>query len=292
MEEREVCQIMSKKKKKITFTRKKTRILKRIITYLTLILIAVLCAGPFIWLLLSSLRTGANIYDLQFSLKQFTLSNYTGVMEYMDLGKYVWNTVLITVGGIIIDVIFSSMCAYPLATMEFKGKNVIFGLLIATMIIPAAAGMIINYLTISKMHLLNTLLGVILPGSVRTFSIILMRQSYLGIPKELIEASRIDGAGELRIWTTVMIPGIMPSISTIVIFDFIANWNSFLWPIIVLQDPDKYPLATALQYLNGSFSYKFGYVAAGTIISIIPVLIVFIICQKNYIEAVSGAVKG
>ena len=271
MEEREVCQIMSNERGKITFTRKKTRILKRIITYLTLILIAVLCAGPFIWLLLSSLRTGANIYDLQFSLKQFTLSNYTGVMEYMDLGKYVWNTVLITVGGIIIDVIFSSMCAYPLATMEFKGKNVIFGLLIATMIIPAAAGMIINYLTISKMHLLNTLLG---------------------IPKELIEASRIDGAGELRIWTTVMIPGIMPSISTIVIFDFIANWNSFLWPIIVLQDPDKYPLATALQYLNGSFSYKFGYVAAGTIISIIPVLIVFIICQKNYIEAVSGAVKG
>ena len=89
-----------------------------------------------------------------------------------------------------------------------------------------------------------------------------------------------------------MIPGILPSVSTIVIFDFIANWNAFLWPIIVLQDPEKYPLATALQYLNGSFSYKFGYVAAGTIISIIPVLIVFMMFQKNYIEAVSGAVKG
>lgn len=283
---------MSNEKSKISVSRKRKYILKRIMMYFILVLIAILCAGPFIWLLLSSLRTGANIYDLHFSWKNFTLSNYMGVMEYMDLGKYVWNTVLITVGGILMDVVFSSMCAYPLATMEFKGKNVIFGLLVATMIIPAAAGMIINYLTISKMHLLNTLLGVILPGSVRTFSIILMRQAYLGIPRELIEAARIDGAGELRIWTTVMIPGIMPSISTIVIFDFIANWNSFLWPIIVLQDPDKYPLATALQYLNGSFSYKFGYVAAGTIISIIPVLIVFMICQKNYIEAVSGAVKG
>ena len=176
--------------------------------------------------------------------------------------------------------------------MEFKGKKIIFGLLVATMIIPAAAGMIINYLTISKMQLLDTMLGVILPGSVKTFSIILMRQAYLGIPRELIEAARIDGARERKIWTTIMIPGIMPSISTIVIFDFIANWNSFLWPIIVLQDPNKYPLATALQYLNGSFSYKFGYVAAGTIISIIPVLAVFMICQKNYIEAVSGAVKG
>lgn len=267
-------------------------IVSRITTYLVLVLVAILCAGPFIWLLLSSLRTGANIYDLHFSLDQFTLANYSGVIDYMNLGKYVGNSVLITVAGIVIDVVFSAMCAYPLATMEFKGKNLIFGILVATMIIPAAAGMIINYLTIAKLHLLNTYLGVILPSSVRTFSIILMRQAYLGIPRELIEAARIDGAGELRTWATIMIPGVLPTISTIVIFDFISNWNAFLWPIIVLQDPDKYPLATALQYLNGSFSYKFGYVAAGTIISIIPVLVVFMLCQKNYIEAVSGAVKG
>lgn len=282
----------SKTKRKIERSRKKKRIAGKISTYIILALIAIICAGPFIWLLLSSLRTGANIYSLHFSLDDFSISNYTGVIEYMDLGKYIWNTIVVTLGGIIIDVLFSSMCAYPLAVMDFKGKKIIFGLLVATMIIPAAAGMIINYLTISKMHLLNTLLGVILPTSVSTFSIILMRQAYLGIPRELIEAAKIDGAGELRIWATIMVPGIMPSISTVVIFDFIKNWNAFLWPIIVLQDPEKYPLATALQYLNGSFSYKFGYVAAGTIISIIPVLLVFIICQKNYIEAVSGAVKG
>lgn len=263
-----------------------------ILVYLLLILVAAMCTGPFLWLLYSSLRTGANIYDFHFSLKNLTFANYTGVVEYMDLSKYVGNTVIITFGGILIDVVFSSMCAYPLATMDFKGKNLIFTTLVATMIIPAAAGMIINYLTISKMGLLNTLLGVILPSSVRAFSIILMRQAYLGMPIELIEAARIDGAREFRIWWQIMVPGIMPSISTIVIFDFISNWNAFLWPIIVLQDPNKYPLATALQYLNGSFSYKFGYVAAGTVISVIPVLIVFIIFQKNYIEAVSGAVKG
>ena len=269
-------------------SKKKDHILSRIGTYLLLSLVALLCAGPFIWLVLSSLRTGANIYDLHFQLKHFTLSNYFGVIEYMNLGKYVGNTVIITFAGIFLDVLFSAMCAYPLATMDFKGKNVVFGLLVATLIIPAAAGMIINYLTISKLQLLNTYAGVILPTSVKAFSIILLRQAYLGIPKELIEAARIDGAGELRTWATIMIPGIMPSISTIIIFDFIGNWNAFLWPIIVLQDP----LATALQYLNGSFSYKFGYVAAGTVISIIPVLLVFMLCQKNYIEAVSGAVKG
>lgn len=274
-------------------TRKKIKkVTNYFFTYLLLILIAILCAGPFVWLLLSSFRTGANIYSLHFSLQDFSFLNYTGVVEYMNLSGYLWNTVVITFGGIIIDIVFSSLCAYPLATMEFKGKNLIFTILVGTMIIPAAAGMIINYLTISKMHLLNTMLGVILPSSVKAFSIVLLRQAYLGIPNELIEAAKLDGAGELKIWRHVMIPGIIPSISTIVIFDFINNWNAFLWPIIVLQDPDKYPLATALQYLNGSFSYKFGYVAAGTIISIIPVLLVFMIFQKNYIEAVSGAVKG
>lgn len=267
-------------------------IISNLISYILLITIAIICAGPFIWLLLSSLRTGANIYDLHFSLSSFSFANYTGVMEFMKLHKYVWNTVVITFGAIAIDVVFSAMCAYPLATMNFKGKNFVFGVLVATMIIPAAAGMIINYLTISKMNLLDNVMGVILPSSVKTFSIILLRQAYLGVPKELIDAAKIDGAGQFFTWLKVMLPGIVPSISTVVIFDFIGNWNAFLWPIIIFKNPEKYPLATALQYLNGSFSYKFGYVAAGTILSIIPVLIVFMLCQKNYIEAVSGAVKG
>ena len=267
-------------------------IVSNLISYILLITIAIICAGPFIWLLLSSLRTGANIYDLHFSVSSFSFANYTGVMEFMKLHKYVWNTVVITFGAIAIDVVFSAMCAYPLATMNFKGKNFVFRVLVATMIIPAAAGMIINYLTISKMNLLDNVMGVILPSSVKTFSIILLRQAYLGVPKELIDAAKIDGAGQFFTWLKVMLPGIIPSISTVVIFDFIGNWNAFLWPIIIFKNPEKYPLATALQYLNGSFSYKFGYVAAGTILSIIPVLIVFMLCQKNYIEAVSGAVKG
>jgi len=250
---------MSNAKKRI-----RTKVLvSNTISYILLITIALICAGPFLWLLLSSLRTGANIYDLKFNLDSFSISNYTGVMEFMKLHKYVWNTIVITAGAISMDVVFSAMCAYPLATMNFKGKNVIFAILVATMIIPAAAGMIINYLTISRMHLLDNALGVILPSSVKTFSIILLRQAYLGVPKELIDAAKIDGAGQFITWLKVMLPGIVPSISTIVIFDFIGNWNAFLWPIIIFKDPAKYPLATALQYLNGSFSYKFGYVAAG-----------------------------
>ncbi|MGN6714312.1 carbohydrate ABC transporter permease [Anaerocolumna jejuensis] len=273
-------------------TKKRKKIVNTTLTYIGLILISCICAGPFIWMLSTSFKTGQNIYDLNIFVSNPTLSNYTGVFEFLSVPKYIGNTLVITVSSIAMDVVFAALCAYPLACMEFKGKKFIMGALISSMIIPAAAGMIINYLIISKVHLLNSLVGVILPGSVKVFSIILLRQSYMGIPKEMIEAARIDGAKETRIWWQIMMPGIMPSISTIVIFDFIGRWNEFLWPIIVLQDPKKYPLATALQYLNGSFNYKFGYIAAGTVISIIPIIIVFLLCQKNYIEAISGAVKG
>ena len=272
--------------------KKRRKIVNTTLTYVMLILIAIICAGPFIWLLAASFRSGQNIYDISLIPENPTLENYIGVWEFLSVPRYLLNTVIITVASIAMDVVFSALCAYPLACMRFKGKNVILGILLASMIIPAAAGMIINYLTISAMHLLNTLAGVVLVGSVKVFSIILLRQGYMGVPKDLIEAARIDGAGELRIWWQIMLPGIMPTVSTVIIFDFISRWNEFLWPIIVLQDPEKYPLAAALQYLNGSFNYKFGYIAAGAIISVIPVIIVFILCQKNYIEAVSGAVKG
>ena len=271
---------------------KSQRMVRAILTYIMLILIAIICAGPFIWLLAASFRSGQNIYDISLIPENPTVENYVGVWEFLSVPRYLLNTVIITVGSIVLDVILSALCAYPLACMRFKGKNVVLSLLLASMIIPAAAGMIINYLTISAMHLLDTLAGVILVGSVKVFSIILMRQGYLGVPKDLIEAARIDGAGELRIWWQIMLPGIMPTISTVIIFDFISRWNEFLWPFPALQDPETYPLAAALQYLNGSFNYKFGYIAAGAIISVIPVIIVFILCQKNYIEAVSGAVKG
>ncbi len=283
---------MSKNAASYKNARLRKKITNTFFIYLILILIAVFCAGPFLWMVSTSFKTGKNIYDLGFFNFQPTFDNYIGVMEFLSVPQYIANTLIITVSSIALDVIFSAMCAYPLACMDFKGKKIIMGALISSMIIPAAAGMIINYLIISKMHLLNHLAGVILPGSVKVFSIILLRQSYLGIPGELVEAARIDGAGEGKIWWKIMMPGILPSVSTVVIFDFISRWNEFLWPVIVLQDPEKYPLATALQYLNGSFNYKFGYIAAGTVISIIPIIIVFLLCQKNYIEAVSGAVKG
>ena len=135
----------------------------------------------------ASFRSGQNIYDISLIPQNPTLENYIGVWEFLSVPRYLLNTIIITVASIAMDVILSALCAYPLACMRFKGKNFILGVLLASMIIPAAAGMIINYLTISAMRLLNTLAGVVLVGSVKVFSIILLRQGYMGVPKDLIE---------------------------------------------------------------------------------------------------------
>lgn len=267
------------------------RLLEKLLIYGILILVAILCAGPFCWMFSTSFKTGENIYEFSFIPKHPTLNNYTGVMEFMGLGKYLINTAIMTVAGIAMDVVFSSMCAYPLAKFDFYGKKFITGLLMMLQILPHTAGLIVNYLTIGKMHLMGTYLSAILPSGVAIFSIILFRQAYYAVPNELLEAARIDGASEFKIWYQVMLPQIKPSVTTIIIFDFVFKWNNFLWPLIVLN-PDKYPIAAALNYLNGTFTFNFGYIAAATIISILPILVVFVMFQKNYINAVAGAVKG
>ncbi|MBB3128430.1 putative chitobiose transport system permease protein [Paenibacillus rhizosphaerae] len=274
--------------KKTTTGRK---IAGKVILYLILILVAVLCAGPFLWMLSTSFKGNENIYEMSLFPRHPTFDNYVGVVQFLDLPIYIWNTVVMTVLGIVLDVLLASLCAYPLAKFDFYGKKIIAGVLIATQILPAAAGLIVNYITISGLRLMGSYWAVILPGSVAVFSIILFRQAYFSVSNEVMEASRIDGASEFKIWYKVMVPQILPAVSTVVIFDFINKWNNFLWPIIVLN-PEKYPIAAALNYLGGTFNFQFGYIAAATIISIIPIILVFIFFQKNYINSVAGAVKG
>lgn len=264
--------------------------MRKAMIYLVLIMVAVLCAGPFVWMVSTSLKSNENVYEMSLIPKNPTLANYGGVVEFLELPKYFGNTIIITAAGILLDVLLGSLCAYPLAKMDFYGKGFVMGLLVATQILPASAGTIVNYLTISRMHLMNTFTAVILPGATGVFSIILFRQAYLSVPNEELESARIDGATDTIIWLRIMLPHIVPTISTIVIFDFIGKWNSFLWPIIVCM-PEKYPIAAALNYLNGVFNYNFGYMAAATVLSVIPVIAVFIACQKNYINAVAGAIK-
>jgi putative chitobiose transport system permease protein len=256
-----------------------------------LILMALVCAGPFLWLLSTSFKSNENIYTLNLIPEQFSLINYRGVFSLLNIGRMLMNSVIIAASGVVINVVFGSLCAYPLAKLDFYGKKMITTALIATMIIPAAAGLVVNYITISKFGLHGNFLGVIIPNSVNVFSIILLRQAYLAIPKEMMDSARIDGARELRIWSAIMLPQILPTIATVVIMDFINKWNQFLWPLLVLR-VDQYPVATGLSYISGQFNYKFTNVAAGTVLAVVPVIILFISFQKYYINTTIGGMKG
>lgn len=260
-------------------------------TYVVLVLTAIVCAGPFLWLLSTSFKSNENIYALNFLPKNPSLEAYFSVFKLLNIGTMLRNSVIIAGGGVLLNLILGALCAYPLAKIDFYGKKLVNNALLATMIIPAAAGMVVNYITVQRMNLTGNFLGVILPNSVNVFSIIMLRQAYLSVPRELLDSARIDGASELRVWWSIMLPQIRPSMLTVVIMDFINKWNMFLWPLLIL-DVDQYPVATGMQYISQSFEYKFVNVAAGTVLSVLPVIILFVIFQKQYINNSAGAVKG
>ncbi|MCH1624508.1 carbohydrate ABC transporter permease [Ferdinandcohnia quinoae] len=274
-------------------TKRLKNAVNKTVIYVLLIIFALFMMGPFLWLLSVSLMPGKNIFAFPPAILPtfIDFKNYIEVWQYMDFLKYIWNTVIITFLGLTLSILFCALTAYPLAIFKFRGRNTIFLLLIATMIIPAAAALVVNYLTINKLGLINSFIGVVLPSIVTVFNVFLLRQAFMGVPLDIRDSGKMDGASEFRIWAQLMMPMIKPAVAVVALFEFMGNWNSFLWPIIVLNT-DKYPLASALSFLNGQFSYNFGWIAAGTVISVIPIIIVFLFTQKYYMEGISGAVKG
>ncbi|SFJ51954.1 putative chitobiose transport system permease protein [Paenibacillus sp. UNC496MF] len=265
-----------------------------IVLYGLLLAVALVCLGPFLWLLSTSLKVNANVYAFppQLIPRPINFQNFADVFRIMPLWTYIKNTVFMTLLGVGLNVVICTMTAYPLARIAFPARSVVFYAIVSTMILPNAAGMIVNFIIIQKLHLYNTLLGVVLPSAVSVFNIFLLRQAFITIPNDIEHSGRIDGASEFRIFWTLMVPMVRSAVATVVIFDFMAFWNSMIWPIIVLDDKEKYPLAAALQYLQGNLSYNFPYIAAGTIISVIPILIIFLVLQKQFINGMVGAVKG
>lgn len=202
------------------------------------------------------------------------------------------NTVLICVFGVTLELLIAALAAYPLARMEFPGKTLVFALMLSTMMLPAQATMIVNFNTIRLLGLFDTYTAVVLPSLVSVFGIFLMRQAFITVPKELDEAARIDGASDLQIWWRILVPLSRPALGTLGIFSFVAYWNSFIWPLVILKHEDRYPLAVGLQFLAEVFDKSFGKVAAGSVLSMLPILIVFLLLQRQFIRGITaGAVK-
>jgi putative chitobiose transport system permease protein len=197
---------------------------------------------------------------------------------------------LLTVG---LNLLFCSLAAYPLARLEFRGRELIFSAIISTIMIPFQIVMIPLYILTVQLGLRNTYIGIIFPEIVSAFGIFLLRQAFGGVPKEMEEAARMDGCSELGLWWAVMIPAIRPALVTLAIFVFIGSWSDFLWPLIVIDRPELYTLPLGVATLAGTFSLDWRLIAAGSVISIAPVLLLFLFLQRYIVPTESGSgVKG
>lgn len=269
-------------------------VVKTVLIYALLIALAVFTVGPYYWMLKTSLETASSVFAFppNWIPKPITFENFVNVWNSLGVYKYVVNSVIITAAGVFLSVALAALFAYPLARWQFPGRNLLFFMVLLPMMVPVQGGFIINFLTTRNLGLVNTYWGVILPQAVTLFGVFLLRQAYMGIPRDYEDAARIDGAGEFFIWFRVMLPQIKPALATLVLLQFIAYWNDFLWPLIVLRDPDMYPLSVGLLYLSDTFQTNFRNVAAGAVIATTPIAVLFILLQQYFIKGLtSGGVK-
>ncbi len=276
--------------------------IKPVLSHIILITVSILSIFPFLWLISTSLKgAGENIfaYPPNFFPTDFTFENYIGVWGKVNFLKYFFNSFVVAFFTVILNLIFSSMAAYPLARMDFKGKKTAFFAILATIMIPFQAIMLPIYLIILKLNLIDSAgavpgyLGLILPFAVSAFGIFLMRQAFLAFPKEMEEAAIVDGCNSWQIFFKVLLPMVKPTLAILAIFTFIGSWGEFLWPSIVLSDEKMFTLPVGINNLQGIFSSNWRYIAAGSIISIIPIIVFFLSLQRYFIAGENeGAVKG
>jgi putative chitobiose transport system permease protein len=251
---------------------------------------------PLIWLISTSLKSPTeNIFQFppQLVPREPTFQNFITVWQTNPFGQYLFNSTLVAVLTVGLNLLFCSLAAYPLARLDFQGRDMDFAAVVSTIMIPFQIVMIPLYILTIQLGLRNTYLGVILPSVASAFGIFLLRQAFQGVPKELEEAARMDGCSELGLWWHVMLPAIRPALVTLAIFVFIGSWSDFLWPLIVLDRPEYYTLPLGVATLAGALSLDWRLVGAGSVISITPVLLVFLFLQRYIVPTDAGSgVKG
>jgi putative chitobiose transport system permease protein len=264
--------------------------------YVILTALALVTVFPFLWVLLSSLKSPLDpiaSVPPQLIPGHPTLDNYTRVLASLPIVAFFRNSIVVAILVTGLNVLVSAMAAYPLAKMRFRGREAIFYLLLATLIVPAQLTYIPSYiLAVSVFHYYDTLPAVILPGLASAFNIFLMRQAFRGVPNDLIDAARVDGAGEWRLWWQILLPIVRPSMAAVAIFTFVTSWNDFLWPSIMLPTREGMTLPVGLAALQGFFSSDFRAIAAGVTMTVLPILLFFIVVQRYFVRGLAGAVKG
>lgn len=245
---------------------------------------------PFVWMLLSSVKPEGEIRRVPptWLPETWTGENYRILFEQLDFPTFLLNSVVVAAAVTVGNVVFGAMLGYALAKLEFPGKRVLFALVLGTLMIPGAVTFIPLFVLVTNMGLTNTLTGMWLPFLAAPFGVFLMRQYILGLPDELIQAARVDGASELRIFFRVIMPLCGPALATVGILTFLGSWNNFLWPLVVATQEEKYTLPVALAlYAVGQNSTDYGLLLAGAVVVVLPVIAVFLLLQRYILEGIA-----
>ena len=269
--------------------------LKKIILYLFLIITGLITIAPFIWMLSASFMADghANVYPPRFFPDEITLMQYENLFSRLNVARNLFNSLFLSVIVTLISLILNSMAGFAFAKYHFKGKDKLFSLLLSSMIIPSQVTMLPLFLMLKYLGFINTYMAIVIPGLANIFGIFLIRQYAVSIPDSLLEAARMDGATDFQIYRIVVLPLIKPILVTLALFTFMGTWNDFLWPLIALTDNSMYTLPVALANLMGEHTKDPELMMAGSVVTIIPILLVFLALQKSYIKGIMmGSVKG
>lgn len=258
--------------------------------YLVLAVGLVVMLAPFLWMVLGSFKPEAELQRVPPTWWPETpsLGNYRQLFDRLDFPRFFANSVLVAVAVTAGNLVFCSMVGYALAKLDFAGKRLLFGLVLAMLMVPGVVTFVPLFVLVSNLGLVNTYPGLILPFLVTPLGVFLMRQFISGLPDELIEAARIDGAGEWRIFSRVIVPLCGPALATLSILTFLSSWNNFLWPLVVAQSEDKYTLPVALAlYSIGQNATRYGLLLAGSVVVILPVIALFVALQRYFVQGIA-----
>ena len=256
---------------------------------------AVACAAPLVWMLSLSLMPAGEATAFPPALwpSAPTLAHYRELFARLEIGRFAANSALLALCATALGLVTSSLAAYAFAKLRFAGRDRLFRLLLLGLVVPGQVAMLPLFLLLKQLGLVNTYAGVLVPALASIFGIFLIRQYLLGIPDGLLDAARLDGAGELRIWAWIALPLARPILVTYATFTFMGAWNDFLWPLIVLSDERRWTLPVALANLLGEHAQDVELLMAGSVLTLLPVVLLFLALQRHYVRGIlAGAVRG
>ncbi|GEP49104.1 carbohydrate ABC transporter permease [Microbacterium saccharophilum] len=262
----------------------------RAATYIALTIGLIVTLMPFIWMLLGSFKTQGELLQRPITWwpEQATLDNYSRWLTQLDYGQFFFNSVFVALVVVLGNIAFCSMVAYALAKMQFPGKKALFLLVLLTLMVPGVVTLVPMFVLVANMGRVDTYPALILPFLAGPLGVFLMRQFIMGVPDALLEAARIDGAGEFRIFLRIVMPQCGPAIATLAILTFLGSWNNFLWPLVVAQTEKMYTLPVALSlYSVGSNGTFYGLLMAGSVLVVTPILILFLFLQRYFVQGIA-----